>query len=433
MAEFLGSVPTASQVNVTKNISWGDECDREEIVSVNLPTAPRSTRTFDDNSIPREGPFIAYLSNLPYDLSDDELQQYFEETLECELVSVRLPRDDKEGGRMRGYGYATFHEREDLINAISLPDPQIRNRRIRIDVSNENDQKRNNNSRRGYDNFGTDGRGGDTNWRRDDGPRAPDEERGERRGGYGSYNRDRPPREEGQDSGNWRSEPRAAPESPPPQRRTFTDRGDRGDRIERSSGDRIERSSGDRIERGSNDRIERSGERMERGGEGGGFRENRDRFGGRRNNGYEERRRDEPVNEEDRPKLRLAPRTLPVPELDIKPEDEEKPAAEQENSEPLEEVQQAPRPKPVPAASIFGAAKPVDTAAKDRAIEERLEKARLEKKALEEKEKEKALEEREKEKEKENEQGENEKEQGENKKENETEKDEKVNFLFNFF
>lgn len=367
LADFLGTVSSVSQVNVTKNISWGDECDREEIVSVNLPTAPRSTRVFDDTVISRDPPFIAHLSNLPYDLNDYELQQYFEEQLECEIESVRLPRDDKEGGRMRGYGYVVFREREDLIAALSLPDPQIGNRHIRIDISNENEQRRNN-SRRGYDNFGNEGNSGG-NWRRDDGPRGQDEERdsGRRSGYYG--NRDRPrDNDSGQDNSNWRSEPRPITESPPPARRNFQDRGE-----------------------GGNDRFNRDNR-------------DRERFTGRRNNGYDERRREEPVLEEDRPKLRLNPRTLPLSEIEVKPDDDKSPERE---AEPLEEVQQVPRPKPVPAASIFGAAKPVDTAAKDRQIEERLEKARLEKKALEEKEQEEKEKEEKEEKEKDKEEKEN--------------------------
>lgn len=153
------------------------------------------------------------MTNLPYDLGEEDLQQYFEEQLECEVVSVRLPRDDKDSGRMRGFGYVEFREREDLIAAVSLPDPQIRNRRIRIDISNENDQKRGN-SRRGYDNFGSGGEGRDGgNWRRDDGGRGPDDDRESgRRGGYNYGNRDRDRERPSRDVGggapedsNWRS------------------------------------------------------------------------------------------------------------------------------------------------------------------------------------------------------------------------------------
>lgn len=361
MSEFLGSV-ASSVSQVTKNISWGDECDEEDIVSIALPTAPRSTRVLDDSTIPTSPPFLAYMTNLPYDLNEEDLQQYFEEQLDCEVVSVRLPRDDKDGGRMRGFGYVEFKERSDLIEAVSLPDPQIRNRRIRIDVSNENDQKRSN-TRSRYDNFGSSDRG-DTNWRRDDGTRPPEEDReAGRRGGYnygGNRERQREYEPAGsggsgggggsQDGGNWRSGDRPKQESPPPARRNYQER---------------DREGGDRF--------------------GGG--RDRDRFGGgRRNNGFEERpRREEGDTEEERPKLQLKPRTLPLPEIEIKPDDDETKAPGETSDEV---APPAPRPKPVPAAAIFGAAKPVDTAAKDREIEERLEKERLEKKALEEKEKE---------------------------------------------
>lgn len=62
-----------------------------------------------------------------------------------------------------------------------------------------------------------------------------------------------------------------------------------------------------------------------------------------------------------RPKLMLAPRTKPL---------ENPPANQNEPSSP------PPRPAPttVPATSIFGSAKPVDTSARERQIEERLAK-----------------------------------------------------------
>lgn len=60
-----------------------------------------------------------------------------------------------------------------------------------------------------------------------------------------------------------------------------------------------------------------------------------------------------------RPKLNLAPRTKPL----------ETPAAGPEPSSPT-----ASAPPAAPAPSIFGAAKPVDTSARERQIEERLAK-----------------------------------------------------------
>lgn len=281
------------------------------------------------------------MSNLPYDLNEQDLQEFFEYECECEVVSVRLPREDGDTGRMRGFGYVEFAEREHLIAAVSLPDPQLRNRKIRIDVSTEQDQKRGGGRGR-YDNFGASSENRDTNWRGREGParQQDDGEYGGRRGGGFGQNRDRPRDSSQEGGGNWRSGDRPRNESPPPMRR---------DREPR------ERDFRDR-DGGGRDR------------DGGG----RDRYGGRRN-GYEDRpRRDEPVLEE-RPRLKLQPRTVPLPEF--------KPQIDEDDAKQEEVVKEPPppRPKPVPAAAIFGAAKPVDTAAKDRAIEERLERERLQK------------------------------------------------------
>lgn len=318
MQDFLSeNGGAASGSVVTKSLSWANECEDDDyappkIVTYAIPTAPRSQRVLDDSTIPTHPPFLAYMSNLPYDLNESDIQEYFEDATNFEVVSVRLPREDGESGRMRGFGYIEFADREGLIAAVSLPDPQLRNRNIRIDVSTEQDQKRGGGNRGRYDNLGS-SENRDTNWRRSDGTRTQDDgESNPRRGGF-AYNRERQQGESQEDGGNWRAGERKLAESPPPARR--------------------------------------------------------ERFGGRRNNDYEDRpRRDEPVPEE-RPRLKLNPRTLPLPEF--KPQVEER--------EEIEKPAPAPRPKAVPAADIFGSAKPVDTAAKDREIEERLERERLQK------------------------------------------------------
>lgn len=79
-----------------------------------------------------------------------------------------------------------------------------------------------------------------------------------------------------------------------------------------------------------------------------------------------------------RPKLNLQPRTKPVAATVIAPESEHI-KEEGKNEEIEEKDDKEPAPAPVPAANIFGAAKPVDTAAREREIEERLAKASAEK------------------------------------------------------
>lgn len=47
--------------------------------NVVLPTAPKASRDFDDiiDKVPQDPPFIAYLTNLPYDVDENEISNFF--------------------------------------------------------------------------------------------------------------------------------------------------------------------------------------------------------------------------------------------------------------------------------------------------------------------------------------------------------------------
>lgn len=77
-----------------------------------------------------------------------------------------------------------------------------------------------------------------------------------------------------------------------------------------------------------------------------------------------------------RVKLNLQPRSKPIDPVVVKDDEvNEKPASQGDT--PAAAPASAPAPTPVPAANIFGAAKPVDTTAREREIEERLAKKQL--------------------------------------------------------
>lgn len=44
-----------------------------------LPTAPKASRDYDDisDNVPKDPPFCAYLSNLPYDVEENEIADFF--------------------------------------------------------------------------------------------------------------------------------------------------------------------------------------------------------------------------------------------------------------------------------------------------------------------------------------------------------------------
>ncbi|KAK2589267.1 hypothetical protein KPH14_007824 [Odynerus spinipes] len=344
-----------------KSTSWADDVEddhgytsRSSKEPVVLPTAPRAARgpRIDEENIPTNPPFVAYVTSLPYEVDEDDLVEFF---AEMKVASVRLPKDPNK--QLRGYGYVEFEDRQSLIDALCMTNTTMKTRRIRIEVSNSsNDERRG--GRMGRDN------------RRD--------------------NYDDPERT----SGDWRSRPR---EELPPADDSYRSRYDNRDRDRDREREREvtddkpgawrNRSEDDRgrsafRDRGFKDEEKdkewpRYGDRGSRDRDGDRDRDRGSSFGPRRDYGDWDRdgRRegrgttDSKSEPRTRPKLQLQPRTKPVEATSVK---EEKP----------ESV--APASTPVPATNIFGAAKPVDTTAREREIEERLAKSYAESRSKEE-------------------------------------------------
>ncbi|XP_041566047.1 eukaryotic translation initiation factor 4B isoform X1 [Drosophila elegans] len=327
LQSFLSNADTpVGTTQVSKKIRNLDGEDSDDGSSTlplvyQLPTAPRANRIFDDNSIPHKAPFIAYINNLPFDANEDDLYEFFG----CiNLISLRLPREDGENGRSRGFGYVELENRDDLIHVLSLPDPSIKGRRIRIELSNENDQQNRQKNRR-FDGFGNSGDNRDSgNWRRDSQNNGSSF-------GYPSnfdrsFNRERKPlpeREETNTPGSWRSSARPQSINSSPTRRD------------------VESEK---------------------------YRDGRDRFAERYS-------REDTSKFEERPKLNLKPRTLPLPET-IKTDFEKSDAVETNVGKQSGTL----------SVNVFGSAKPVDTAARELEIEERLALARKQDKTRKEEE-----------------------------------------------
>ncbi|XP_075976341.1 eukaryotic translation initiation factor 4B isoform X2 [Anticarsia gemmatalis] len=365
----------AEPTTIATTNNWADSVDEEpetygyasrSRAVVTLPSASRAARgglAVDDESIPRRPPFTAHISNLPYDVDESAITELF---AGLKITNLRLPRD---GDRLKGFGCVDFEEREGLINAMNMSDLTIGGRRIRIELSTQDNDRRmgrgNRSDRdREYDPERTMG-----DWR--SGPRAmPDSSSGRPRNPDRERDRDRD-RDRERDSsadnrpGGWRDGDRPAP--PEPARTPYggrdsfgRDRGFGGENRERGGFGRDTERSG----YGGRDGF-RTAER-EGGGGGFGSRDSRG-FGGR---GFGDRDRDPPPREEakarERPKLNLLPRTVP--------RDVEAPQRAADGAPLDDKLPDKPAPKPVSAEKVFGAAKPVDTAAKEREIEERLRK-----------------------------------------------------------
>ncbi|KAI9479919.1 Eukaryotic translation initiation factor 4B [Coemansia sp. RSA 1085] len=151
LGDFLGDGPSAS--------SWADD-------ELALPTAPMSvaeapTRTTLANALdrkemmaqrraeqaieyPTEPPFTAYVSNLPYDATEEQLREMF-----SPVENIRLIRD-REMERLKGFGYVDFADVEGLKRAVQMDGTDLGGRSLRIGVSEKREER------------------GGQNWRRDD-------------------------------------------------------------------------------------------------------------------------------------------------------------------------------------------------------------------------------------------------------------------------
>ncbi|XP_027527843.1 eukaryotic translation initiation factor 4B, partial [Neopelma chrysocephalum] len=339
---------------IPKPVSWADETDDLDasttwhsndddvyrgppIDRTLLPTAPRAARepNIDRSRLPKSPPYTAFLGNLPYDVTEESIKDFFRG---LNISAVRLPREPTNPERLKGFGYAEFEDIDSLFQALSLNEESLGNRRIRVDVADQAQDKDRDDRcfGRDRDRF-RDSERLESDWRAR--PANPDafDDFPPRRGddGFGDRYRDRY-------DDRYRDGPRRDMDRGFGSRDRYDDRSRDYDRgyDSRLGGGRRAFGSGYRRDddfRGFEDRYERREERMER-------------WNSRDDYGRDDFRRDD-RGPTQRPKLNLKPRSAP--------KEEENSGAPAQSSR---------------AASIFGGAKPVDTAAREREVEERLQK-----------------------------------------------------------
>uniref|UniRef100_A0A8D2D9J5 Eukaryotic translation initiation factor 4B n=1 Tax=Sciurus vulgaris TaxID=55149 RepID=A0A8D2D9J5_SCIVU len=131
-----------------------------------LPTAPRAARepNIDRSRLPKSPPYTAFLGNLPYDVTEDSIKEFFRG---LNISAVRLPREPSNPERLKGFGYAEFEDLDSLLSALSLNEESLGNRRIRVDVADQAQDKDRDDRSFGRDR-NRDSDKTDTDWRGDD-------------------------------------------------------------------------------------------------------------------------------------------------------------------------------------------------------------------------------------------------------------------------
>ncbi|VDC04924.1 unnamed protein product [Peniophora sp. CBMAI 1063] len=374
--------------------SWADEMD-------NLPTAPSGANDGgprggrddylssrpdrgggfpprEDLPLPTSPPYTAFVGNMAFDLSEQDLEAFFD-GLSVKSVKVIKDRDD----RPKGFGYVEFGSLDDLKGALAKSGTPLAGRTVRISVAEPPKE------RDGRPGFGGGDRGGsfddtkfESDWRSSrPGPLPPAPRGGggfgggdrggfeRREGGGGGFERgDRPPRGDREplppsaaDTADaWRSSRPARPAEPERKRSNFgVGAGSAG------AADNEETWS-----KGS--RFQPSTDEPRRGGFGGGF----------RRDGQREREREEqpPSAAESGETWRRGPSRQSTSPTSSTP-----PTPSVGGRRPLNLLPRtgAPSGTPSPLASPslpgskanpFGAAKPVDVSAREAAVEAKIER-----------------------------------------------------------
>ncbi|XP_043225162.1 eukaryotic translation initiation factor 4B-like isoform X7 [Amphibalanus amphitrite] len=397
--------PDGKAITITKTgNSWADQMDFEaEEKTVVLPTAPSSVRcglNVDLDRVPMTGPFKLFIANVSYDANEEMVASMFQG---LDVRNVSLPCDDS--GRFRGFGYVEFGNRDDLIEALHMDDLEVAGRKLRIDLKtpSERDQQQ---QSRGYSSFGRDEdrdrAEDDGDWRA--GPRAaPARTNSDWRSGPPGGG-DRPDRSGG--DSDWRGGPRGGGGGGSDFGGGYGRDREREPTMASKPGSKYEAVPSFNDYRGGGDR----------GGGGGGFDRRDDRYGDRgRDDRYGGSRfgsRDGPrYDSRDGPRYdsrdgprdgprydsRDGPRDGPRydsrdgPRYDSRdgprdgPRYDDRPPAESDRP-PAERPKLNLKPRSVPSddigkpaasSSIFGGAKPVDTTAREREVEERLKATRI--------------------------------------------------------
>lgn len=129
--------------------SWADEVEETYVTGTQaLPPSDRPSRfgggsnsTWQDRGfsvrersparIPDKPPYTAHLGNLAYDVTNDAVNEFFEG---CDVASVRLI-EDRELQRPKGFGYVEFANVEGLKKALDLDGESFQGRTVRIKVA----------------------------------------------------------------------------------------------------------------------------------------------------------------------------------------------------------------------------------------------------------------------------------------------------------
>ncbi|KAI0259873.1 hypothetical protein BC834DRAFT_903663 [Gloeopeniophorella convolvens] len=198
-ADEMDSLPTAPSGNDDRGDRRGGRDDYLSSRSDRQAYPPR-----EDLPLPTQPPYTAFVGNLAFDLTEGDLEGFFD-GLKTKSVKVIKDRDE----RPKGFGYVEFEELDDLKGALAKSGSSLSGRTVRVSVAEPPKE------RSGFGGFDDAKFAGE--WRRQGPlPDLPSRDSSRRRFDGPPGDRAPPPSSLSDNAGDWRSSrPSRAP--PPPE------------------------------------------------------------------------------------------------------------------------------------------------------------------------------------------------------------------------
>ncbi|KAF8558090.1 hypothetical protein OG21DRAFT_1481632 [Imleria badia] len=129
-ADEMDSLPTAPSLKTDEErLRSGDRFGRRDDFSSSRPDRPFSSMR-EEVPLPSQPPFTAFIGNLAFDITEDELATFFTPH-ETKSIKIIKDREDKP----KGFGYVEFAELDALKDALSRSGSSLSGRTIRVSVA----------------------------------------------------------------------------------------------------------------------------------------------------------------------------------------------------------------------------------------------------------------------------------------------------------
>lgn len=103
----------------------------EVVQSNRISVSTMANRHGPRKPVPEEGPYKAYVGNLPLDAVQGDIDAIFKD---LKILDTHMVRD-RESDRFKGFAYVEFEKKNDLVEALKLDGADFDGRFLRIDVA----------------------------------------------------------------------------------------------------------------------------------------------------------------------------------------------------------------------------------------------------------------------------------------------------------